>query len=434
MGEMAQVEKFLLKIEAIASGMDPYHWLSGWYSLLRGDFDRSLAMAEQSLRINIECGAPFQEILARQLLAKILHEKGEHKSAIQQVSITKKRISEMGNSPLFTYFSLLDQAHFLFDASKDGAALRALRSAFALRREYQYRTLANHWRPTLLARLCVKALESDIEVTYVQDLIRTLNLISETPPIDIDRWPWAIRIYALGKFELQRDGKTIVFSRKMPAKPLDLLKVLLAHGGKNVREETLTDIVWPESTGDAAHHSFEVNLQRLRSLLGYPQALQLHDGHVTLDPHYCWVDVWAFEQLLEQAKNADTPDETLRASSKATGMYAGHFLAGETDAVWVLPLRERLKSRFVENIRSLGQHYECAGRWQEALDCYRAGLEADDLIEEIYRCIMICCLHLGKKSEALSVYARCKRMLSLIFGITPSLETEKLYRSIKESR
>jgi two-component SAPR family response regulator len=99
----------------------------------------------------------------------------------------------------------------------------------------------------------------------------------------------------------------------------------------------------------------------------------------------------------------------------------------------VLLLRERLRSKFLRTVAWLGQSLEQSCKWQEALECYRKGLEVDDLAEELYRRLMSCYASLGQKAEALSLYHRCRKILSLVLGIAPSSETETLYQTIKRS-
>ena len=435
-GDIVQAEDFLRKMEAIAPRTpralsNHCQLTAGWIHFLRGNLDRALALAEEALQVSLECDVPFSEIAIRQFTAKVLNGRREYEEALDQVSVVKELISRMGGSPLFAYLTLLDEAHFLSDEGKDKRALEALCSALAIGKAHDYKTLAWHWQPAVLAGLCAKALENDIETAYVQDLIRSLKLVPDSPPLGIESWPWPIRIYTLGRFELQRNGIPVEFSGKAQRKPLELLKALLAHGGQAVRGDVIADALWPEAMGDAAHHSFEVTLQRLRVLLGHPQALQLRDGRLTLDTHYCWVDLWAFDHLVDQVKTGKSPDRACRAAQKAVGIYTGLFLADETDEPWVTHLRERLRSRFLTCIKWLGHYCEQTGRWEEALQYYQKGLEVDNLAEELYRLLMTCQFRLGRKGEALSTYMRCKSTLSLLLGTTPSAETERLYRTIK---
>lgn len=84
-------------------------------------------------------------------------------------------------------------------------------------------------------------------------------------------WPWPLRIYALGRFALQRDGITLAVEGKAQKKPLELLRVLVAHGatqagqGADVRE--LVELLWPDLEANAPKASFDMTLMRLRKLL-----------------------------------------------------------------------------------------------------------------------------------------------------------------------
>jgi DNA-binding SARP family transcriptional activator len=147
-----------------------------------------------------------------------------------------------------------------------------------------------------------KSARAGIEIEYIRELIRKRNLVPSDRPVEIEEWPWPVRIYALGKFEIIKEDRPVVFSGKVQQKPLALLKVLIALGGKDVPEEQLTDILWPDADGDLAHKSFEIALHRLRLLAGNDKAIRLKEGLLSLDPAHCWVDVWAFERACEEAK------------------------------------------------------------------------------------------------------------------------------------
>ena len=58
-------------------------------------------------------------------------------------------------------------------------------------------------------------------------------------------WPWAFRVTTLGRFSLLRHGEPVTFSGKAQRRPLELLRVLIAHGGREVTEERVTEALWP---------------------------------------------------------------------------------------------------------------------------------------------------------------------------------------------
>ncbi|MFO7838649.1 MAG: hypothetical protein R6X08_04010 [Desulfosalsimonadaceae bacterium] len=107
----------------------------------------------------------------------------------------------------------LGQAEFAFNAGEESKARQALQKAMAIGSAHQY-VHTWFWRPDTMASLCCRALDAEIEVAYVQNLIRRRNLIPESPPLETESWPWPIKIYTLGRFTLVRDGKPLDFTDK----------------------------------------------------------------------------------------------------------------------------------------------------------------------------------------------------------------------------
>jgi DNA-binding SARP family transcriptional activator len=246
-----------------------------------------------------------------------------------------------------------------------------------------------------------------------------------------------LKIFTLGRFELLKDGNQIRFSKKVQQKPLAMLKALVASGGKGVGEDQITDALWPEADGDVAHQSFATNLHRLRQLLAHEKAIQRQEGRLTLDDKYCWVDTWAFECFLERADaqwKAGKTDSAVELTEKAIGLYKGPFLSQEGEQPWVMSMSERLRSMFLRSVRKLTIYWQQSGQWEKTLECYQKGLEIDKLAEEFYQGLMTSYQELGRRGEALSVYNRCKKVLSTALGVEPSPKTEAIYHSLTMNR
>lgn len=336
------------------------------------------------------------------------------------------------NGPNNEYAALLAKALFAFDQGKEEAGMILLKKSFALGNEKGY---FGSWNPlpSGMAKLCIKALQAGTEVEYTRELIRRLRLIPDQSSIHLENWPWPLKIFTLGRFELLKEEKPIPSSRKIQQKPLALLKALIALGGKGIREEQLSDILWPEADGDDAHNSFITTQHRLRQLIGHENAIQHKEGRLTLDEKYCWVDVWAFERLLteaEEQKNGGSAEKAVPCIEKAVRLYKGAFLADEMDQSWVISTRERCRGRFIRNLTWLGRYWRDRKDWGQALGSFQQGLEIDDVAEDLYQELMICYRELGRRAEALSAYRRCRKMLSTILGIAPSPQTEAIYKSL----
>jgi len=165
-------------------------------------------------------------------------------------------------------------------------------------------------------------------------------------------------------------------------------------------------------------------LHRLRKLLGDPEAIIVSEGRVSLHPERVWIDAQAFEQAVEK----DRPDSR---DWHALDIYRGQFLPADSDAAWSMLLRERLRSKFIRHLRRVGTALVAQGELKEAIELYQRGVEADSLAEDIYQLQMRAYFDLGRYAEGLAVYRRLRQSLSVVLGISPSVESERLHRSLQ---
>jgi len=444
MADLALTVEFLRRMSPVLSGgtrMDAglYHYLTSWHAMLVGDSPRAYEQAKAALELTVKLGYTYAEGMCHFGMAQVMHERSEHRKAVSHLS-KARRIGRQMKSRLFKYIHLLAEAQFALDAGKERAALTALKKAMALGSKGGYVNFP-YRRPDVMACLCAKALEAGIEADYVKYLIRKGNLFTDSPPLDIEEWPWPIKIYTLGRFSLVRHGKPVRFIGKARQKPLEMLKALISLGGRKVSEDQLSDALWPEADGDAAHQALATTLHRLRQLLGIEKAVKRSEGCITLEPRYCWVDIWGFERILGQIDialsegQADTAkDELTRLADKALKFYQGPFLSSDIGQPWTISRRERLRSRVLRTIRNLGNYLCEARECEQAVACYQKGLEMDNLCEDFYRRLMKCNECLGRITEAIEVYNRCKKVFSANLGVEPSAETVAVYKALRAGR
>jgi DNA-binding SARP family transcriptional activator len=439
-GDMASSKRLLQKMAAAMDDAGPwdrsfYYFLKAWESMIKKDMVQALINGETAVNLAVDTRVIQIEALCHIEKAQVMYDLGEQEKAKESLNHARN-VGYRIKSQLVEFMCLLTEAQFAFDRGEEQSGLILLRNAMTIGKKQGYKNMFL-WRNHVMAGLCAKALEGGIEVDYVQDLIKRRGLVHDFPPLHIERWPWPLKIFTLGRFSLVKDGRPVRFSGKAQKKPLSLLKALITLGGREVSEEYLLDILWYDADGDVAHKSFATTLHRLRKLVGNEKILQLHEGRLTLDTRYCWVDVWAFERILGKVDVAwrEGGDESKKAQAiqlaeRAIEMYSGPYLSGETDQPWTISYRERLRSKFLRNVRRLGLYWEEVGNCDKAVDCYQKGLEVDDLAEEFYQ-RLICCYHsLGRRAEAITVYNRCRNTLSLILGVEPSPSTEALCKKL----
>jgi adenylate cyclase len=303
------------------------------------------------------------------------------------------------------------------------------------------------------ARLCVEAAPGQVLISepvraLVEDAVDTreadrVNMKGFARPMSayeasrrkVDAQPaatreWPVKIHTLGRFAVQIHGNALQFSRKTQKKPLDMLRVLVAHGGVRVEATAIIEQLWPGAEGDAGKMSFDSNLHRLRKLIGVDDVLLMSEGTLSLDMAKCWLDTIALDDVVTRIERSAHVSSGNAAEGPSPFMkellqlYAGHFLDTETQEAWAVAARDRLKAKFVRAVAVIGGSLENRREWEPAIALFSRALELDNLAEALYRRLMVCYRELGEPAEALNVYRRCREMLSIVLGVKPSPETE----------
>jgi LuxR family transcriptional regulator, maltose regulon positive regulatory protein len=335
--------------------------------------------------------------------------------------------------PCFRFNAGLIEAYCALLSGNDNRVTALLAEALAIGRQAEFLNTW-FWLPHMMSRLCAYALRNGMEEGYVRDLIRQRDLQPADP--DMERWPWPVRIYALGRWSVVIDGEPLRSRGKAQRKPLDLLKAILAEGGRGVDRGKLLSSLWPDLDGDAANNALDLALHRLRKLLQRDDAVKAEEGKLYLNARLVWTDTWAFERLSTQIEQftrdaGETPPHAA-LSGRLLRLYLGHFLMAE-DEPWIAPARERLRSKFVRCVRDLAEHLNRLGSYEAATTLFQRAIELDPLAEEFHLGLMRSLKQQGRIAEALEAYRRCRDLLGRALGIAPSASTQALHDSLKSS-
>jgi LuxR family maltose regulon positive regulatory protein len=439
-GELALAAKLLERLRELAAlsssarlHMYQYHYLPGWHALLSGDYDAALRYAEESLRTSREAATPvFHQAFSACVAAYALLAIGKVSAAAPHVELFLQ-IAQQLDSPIMTFSGLLLRADMELTTGNDSdeeRGLKTLASALSIGRTHGYRNTIV-WYPAATARCCAHALLHDIETDYAKCLIRERGL---RPPAseNLDAWPWPVRIYTFGRFGLLRNGEAVRFEGRTQKRALDLLKALIALGGREVSEQKLCDVLWPDAEADAAGANLKVTLHRLRRLIGH-DAIVLRGHKYSLDTETCWADVWGFERLASLITSRDNNlsiTDRLRIGKRMQVLYCGAFL-GDDDAAYILPARERLRSKWLRAIGFLAEALQHDGQFEEALAWYVHGIEVETLAEPFYQGAMRVLLNQRRAAEGLVLYDSLRRTLASQLQVAPAPETETLARSLQ---
>jgi hypothetical protein len=228
------------------------------------------------------------------------------------------------------------------------------------------------------------------EVDYARFVIRKRDL---KPPIDAvlsEHWPWPVRITTFGGITLRVDDEPAQWARKAQYKPIDLLRALVAYGGRQVPSNKLTDDLWPDAEGDAAANALKTTPHRLRKIRGREDAAQLRDGQLSLNPACVWVNRWALEQVLEEvgAASSRTPsaqplDALERTSQRLLDLYKGRLLE-KSDLPCAAAPREAPHRKYLLAVERLGAAFASLAMQEKARRVYGRALDVDPAAEWLY--------------------------------------------------
>jgi len=349
-----------------------------------------------------------------------------------------------GDTPEFLY--LLIKAFACFRRYQEEEGLGVLSRAMGIGRRLGLFTCP-FWKHETMSLLCARALEHGLETGYVQELIRKRKLCplpGKSQEICLMDWPYPLRIFTMGRFEIELDGRLLQSGAKSRRKALEMLRVLIAFGCREVPIQKIVDVLYPEIDGDRANYSFKFTLHQLRTLLASGSFIISKGGRLSFDERYCFIDAETFLRLCSRIKKMhessssgyksasemkDLQSRILQLSRKALDLYRGDFLQ-EEGADFVVASREKLKNNFLSLVDIAGESLERHGRSQEAIRLYERSIEIDSLQESFYQRLMCCYARNGQDAAALSVYNRCSRILDSRLGVKPSLETRNAFKAM----
>ena len=236
---------------------------------------------------------------------------------------------------------------------------------------------------------------------------KTIGCAAQTAPTRIPR-P-LVHVRTLGRFSVLVDGEPLRFGRKLPRKPLELLKATVAMGPSAVCRARLADALWPDAEADAAFNALDMALLRLRRLLGGAETVLQRGGRIALNATCCAIDAAQLEHLARvraEAPGADGAAATLRV---AFSLYRGEFLPDE-EAAWAIPTRERLRECFVRLVAEHANGLERRGAWEEVLHLFHQAMGVDEGCEAFGQGVVRASVRLGREVEAAAARQRLGRL------------------------
>ncbi len=236
----------------------------------------------------------------------------------------------------------------------------------------------------------------------------------------------------LGSLEAEAQGECVPLGGLCTEK---VLATLLLDAGRVVPVPRLVDALWDEDPPATAAKQARNAASRLRRLLaacGAPDAIVTHGAGYRLAVPDDGLDARLFEARVSQAEAAASAGQLAGAAQAlrtALGLWRGPALdgipgrtIGTAASVWN-ERRYAVLETYCDHQLALGRHREILGEL--------AALTADHPLREkpagqlmlaLYRC--------GRQADALTLYARTRKLLAEEMGLDPGPELQRLHQQI----
>jgi len=250
-----------------------------------------------------------------------------------------------------------------------------------------------------------------------------------------------LRIYLMGEVQVENDARLLRESELGGPQGRFVLAHLVTERKRAVTQSELAEALWTETLPASWALTLSAIVSRLRSRLaaiGLPRSRIIGNAfgcYQFTPPGETWVDVEAALAGVDAAEGAlagGNPHAAYGSSLIATTILRRPFLLGH-DGRWVDERRAALAASLV---RALDCRVEALAANREfvlALAHAREAVRLEPYRESGYRRLMRMLAANGDRAEAVRAYNDCRDLLERELGVSPSEETNALYRELMGS-
>ena len=206
-------------------------------------------------------------------------------------------------------------------------------------------------------------------------MIQTLFTHPETGISQLSEQKFRVQIATLGTLQVIRDGHPVAESDWHTRQARQLLKILITERPRPVATDRLIEILWSNSSPNAAATTLRSAINALRNVLEPDRANRSPSRYIhTQAPGYAfrahpevWLDVEVFEAELRLAQNAPATQDQIVHLNNAIFLYKDDYLISDPYSDWAKAERERLQERYFNALLRLADLHAAQGNHSAAI-------------------------------------------------------------------
>ncbi len=245
-------------------------------------------------------------------------------------------------------------------------------------------------------------------------------------PVPSCREEMHVEFRVLGPLELRLGGEVVPLRGQ---RLRTLLADLLVHLGEVVPRDRLVEDLWPNGAPKGAEHAIETHVSKLRTVLGGAATVARCPPGYVLEVEPGAVDSVRFEQLLEQAREAE-PARAAGRAADALALWRGPAYADVAYDSFAQAEIARLEELRLEAEEERVEAELALGRSSESIGELEALVAAAPSRERRHGQLMLALYRTSRQADALEAFRSARDHLLDELGIEPSPELRELERRI----
>jgi len=244
-----------------------------------------------------------------------------------------------------------------------------------------------------------------------------------------------VRVRLLGRLGIEH-GPRWLDGSALSGRQGRIVLAYLALCHHPVSRDELADLVWPDALTAAWERDLSAVVSKVRAALDSVDLGSLLHGALGCYelqlPPTSRVDVEDAVRFVEDAESAwraGNRDDALPAAATAANLARRPFLPAER-GLWIERRRDDLRATLLRALDLLAQGLIGGPYKHDALRYTKEALALDPYRETSYVQLMRLHMSQGNRAEALRAYEQCRAILAHDLGVTPSPQTEAVYREV----
>ena len=247
-----------------------------------------------------------------------------------------------------------------------------------------------------------------------------------------------LQISMLGGFSLSYpDGTAIDYQSNRSNKLWMVLAYLLTHRGKQITQDELIDILWPDEEIDNPVNTLKTMRHRLCGMLdalgGIPGKEMIRYNHgiyAWSEEVDCVLDIDQFSTYCALAEQEQDDSQKISYYLNALEYYNGDFLPKLSSEMWVMSAHAYYHAEYLRVVKKCIALLRAENRYYEIITVCQKAVTIEPYDEDLHRELIDALVRTGAKQSALNHYEKVKELFYHEFGINLSEDLVELYKQI----